>query len=161
MEQVLEQPQLVVTPDERRLERLRPVSPADLGDHPEGSPGRDRRGLAFERLLAGRLEGDRSRRTALGRLADEDRPRGGDGLQATGRVDDVTGDHPLVRGPDRHRGLPGEHPGTGGDAGAERLDGGDQLECRSDGALGVVLVRDGGAPDRHDRVADELLDRAP
>ena len=30
----------------------------------------------------------------------------------------------------------------------------------ADGALGVVLVRDRRAPDGHDRVADELLDRA-
>ena len=36
----------------------------------------------------------------------------------------------------------------------------DQLERGADGALGVVLVRDRRAPDRHDRVADELLDGA-
>ncbi len=41
--------------------------------------------------------------------------------------------------------------------GADRVD---QLERGADGALGVVLVGDGRAPDRHDRVADELLDRA-
>ena len=35
-----------------------------------------------------------------------------------------------------------------------------QLERRANGPLGVVLVRGGRAPHRHDRVADELLDRA-
>ena len=32
---------------------------------------------------------------------------------------------------------------------------------RAHGALGIVLVRDGRAEERHDGVADELLDRAP
>ena len=40
---------------------------------------------------------------------------------------------------------------------AHRLD---QLEPRPDGPLGVVLARHGCAPDGHDRVADELLERA-
>ena len=33
-------------------------------------------------------------------------------------------------------------------------------ERRADGALGIVLVRDRRAEERHHRVADELLDRA-
>ena len=45
-------------------------------------------------------------------------------------------------------------------AGTERADAVDQVERGADGALGVVLVRDRRAPDGHDRVADELLDRA-
>ena len=36
----------------------------------------------------------------------------------------------------------------------------EDAESRADGALGVVLVRDRRAEDRHHRVADELLDRA-
>ena len=36
----------------------------------------------------------------------------------------------------------------------------DQLEARTYGPLGVVLVRDRYAPHRHHRVADELLDGA-
>ena len=44
--------------------------------------------------------------------------------------------------------------------GPERADGVDEVERGADGALGVVLVRGRRAPDRHDRVADELLDRA-
>ena len=77
-----------------------------------------------------------------------------------GGVDDVAGDHPLVRGADRHRRLAGQHAGASLDARAERLDRVDQLERGTNGALGVVLVRDRRAPDGHHRVADELLDRA-
>ena len=36
----------------------------------------------------------------------------------------------------------------------------DEVEGGPDGPLGIVLVRDRRAPHRHDRVADELLDRA-
>ena len=36
----------------------------------------------------------------------------------------------------------------------------DEVERRPDGPLGVVLLRDRRAPDRHHRVADELLHRA-
>ena len=42
VEQVLEQPQLVVAADERRLERLAAVAPAALGDDAQGAPRRDR-----------------------------------------------------------------------------------------------------------------------
>ena len=44
--------------------------------------------------------------------------------------------------------------------GPQRSDGVDELERGTNGTFGVVLVRDGGTPHRHDRVADELLDRA-
>ena len=40
-------------------------------------------------------------------------------------------------------------------------DGRDELEAGPDGALGVVLLRDRGAPDRHDGVANELFHNAP
>ena len=82
VEQVLEQAQLVVAADERRLEPLVATPAAALRDDPQRAPGGDRRGLALEQLLAGRLERDRARRGALGRLADEHgarrrRPTGG------------------------------------------------------------------------------------
>ncbi len=73
VEQVLEQAELVVAADERRLERVLAVAAADLGDDPSRAPGCDRRRLALEVLLAGLLEGDRLAGGALGRLADEDR----------------------------------------------------------------------------------------
>ena len=44
--------------------------------------------------------------------------------------------------------------------GPRALHGVDEVEARADRALGVVLVRDRGAPQGHDRVADELLDAA-
>ena len=40
-------------------------------------------------------------------------------------------------------------------------DGRDELEAGPDRSLGVVLLGDRGPPDRHDGVADELLDDAP
>ena len=160
VEQVLEQPQLLVAADERRLERVAAVAAADLGDDPQRAPGLDRRLLALEVLLAGLLEGDRLARGALGRLADEDGARLGDALEPAGGVDEVAGDHALVRRAERDGGLAGQDAGPGLDARAQGLDRVDELEAGPDGPLGVVLAGDGGAPDGHDGVADELLDGA-
>ena len=113
VEEVLEQAQLVVAADERRLERLGAVAAADLGDDPQGAPGRDRARLALEHLLAGRLEGDRLGGRALGRLADEHGPGRGDRLEPAGRVDEVAGDHALVRRADGDGGLAGQDAGAG------------------------------------------------
>ena len=113
VEQVLELAQLVVAADERRLERLGPVPAADLGHDPERPPGRHRARLALEDLLAGLLERDRLRGRPLGRLADEDRARLGHRLEPRGRVDEVAGDHALVRRPDRDRRFAGQDAGPG------------------------------------------------
>src|SRR5919204_596679 len=43
---------------------------------------------------------------------------------------------------------------------AESGDGSDEVECSPYSALGVVLLSHRRAPDRHHRVANELLDRA-
>ena len=161
MEQVLEQAELVVAADERRLEGLAPVAAADLGDDPQRAPGRHRRRLALEGLLAGLLEGDRLAMPPAGSPRRRGRcPGCGDGLEPARGVDEVARDHPLVRGADRDGRLAGQDAGPGLDRWAERPDGVDELESGPDGALGVVLVGGRGAPDRHDRVADELLDRA-
>ena len=113
VEQVLEQAELVVAADERRLEasrmRLRPPA---LGDDPQRAPGGDRAGLALEHLLAGRLERDRLLGRALGRLADEDGAGRRDGLQPARGVDEVAGDHALVRGAERDRRLAGQDAGA-------------------------------------------------
>ena len=159
VEQVLEQAQLVVAPDERRLERVRPAASAALGDDAHRAPRRDRRGLALEQLLAGFLEDDRLRRGALRRLADEHGAGRRDGLEPARGVHEVARDHALVRRADRDRGLAGQDAGPGLDRRAEGAHRVDELEAGPDGPLGVVLVRGGRAPDRHDRVADELLDR--
>ena len=66
VEQVLEQAQLVVAADERRLERLAAVAPAALGDDAQRAPCRDGRRLALEHLLARLLEGDRARSRRAG-----------------------------------------------------------------------------------------------
>ena len=75
-------------------------------------------------------------------------------------VDEVARDHALPLGTERDRDLAGQDAGPGGERGIELGDGGDEVERRAHRTLGVVLVRDGRAPDGHHRVADELLDRA-
>ena len=67
--------------------------------------------------------------------------------------------------PERDRGLAGQDPCPRAqvgraDVGAEVPDEGRELKGGADGALGVVLVRDRGAPERHHGVSDELLDHA-
>ena len=160
VEHVLEEPELLVAADERGLERVLAVATAGLGHDPGRAPGLDRRLLALEVLLAGLLEGDRLAGGALGRLADEDRARLGDALESRRGVDEVAGDHALVRGAEGDGGFAGQDAGPGLDSWSQRLDGVDELEAGPDGPLGVVLAGDGGAPDRHDGVADELLDGA-
>ena len=63
VEQVLEQAQLVVAADERRLEPVVAAAAAALGDDPQRPPRRDRRCLALEDR-ARRPPRTRSRRTA-------------------------------------------------------------------------------------------------
>ena len=159
MEEVLEQPELIVPAHERSLERLAAVAPADLGHDPQGAPGGDRGRLALECLLAGLFEGDRPRCRPLGRLANEDGPRLGGRLEAGRRVDEVAGDQSLVRRADRDRRFTGQDPCPGLDRGSECLDRIDELEAGSNGPLGVVLVGGRRAPHGHDGIADELLDR--
>ena len=160
MEQVLELAELIVPADERGLERLGAIPSADLGDDPERAPGRDRDCFALEDLVLGLLERDRLRGSALGRFSDEDRPGLGNRLQPAGGVHEVAGDHALVRRPDRDGRFAGQDAGPCLDPRAERTDRVDELERGSDAAFGIVLVGGRRAPDRHDRVANELLDGA-
>ena len=139
----------------------RAVAAAAFRDHPQGTEGRDGARLALELLPTGGLEGDRACGCALRRLAHEDRARGGDRLEPRRGVHEVARHHPLAGGSQGDRGLAGQDPGPGGDGRPQHPDRVDELEARPDSPLGVVLVRDRCAPDRHDRVADELLDRAP
>ena len=111
---------------------------------------------------------DHRRGRAIGRLVDEDAVDGRGRLQARRGVDDVAGRHPLAfirAGGER------DHRLAGGDADADveaerrirRVEVGERVSCRQrapHGALGVVLVRQRRAEERHDGVADELLDRA-
>ena len=120
VEQVLEQPQLVVAADERRLERVRPAAAAPLGDDAQRPPGGDGRRLALE--PARRRPRTRSPRSPRGSVASPTRTRPGrrDRLEPRGRVDEVARDHALVRRAERDRGLAGEHAGAGLDARPER-----------------------------------------
>ncbi len=82
-------------------------------------------------------------------------------LEASGGVDDVARGHALAcvgAGVERDQRLAGGDP----DAELEALLDGEvaDRERRADRALGVVLVRGRGSEERHDRVADELLDGA-
>ena len=160
MEQVLEQAQLGIAPNERRLQAVRPAEALALADHSQGDPGRDRRLLALEDLVAGRLERDRPGSGPLGRLADENGSRRSGRLESRGRVDEIAGDHALVTGAQVDRGLARQDTRPGLDARTERADRIDKLESGPDASLGIVLVGDRGAPDRHDGIADELLHRA-
>ena len=70
--ELLDQPQLAVASDERRLETAGLRRSADQADDPHCLPELDRLGLALERVAARALEDDRGFRRALRRLADED-----------------------------------------------------------------------------------------
>ena len=162
MKAVLEEAELGLAPDEGRLQAGGPVGPSALGDHSYRPPCGDRGVLALENLGASLLEEDRRARGVPGRLADEHRASRRHGLEAAGGVDQVPGDHSLVRGAHRDGCLAGEdscpevqlQPGVAADVAHV----GDELEPGPDRALGVVLPGDGRAPDGHDGVADELLD---
>ena len=162
VEQVLQLLQLVLAAHERRLQRAGPAAAAAARDHGDRSPGRDRRGLALEHPLPRRLVADGIAGGPIGGLAHQHGARLRHRLQSAGGVDHVAGDHALALGADGHGRLTGEHRR----AGVERLvavrDGADARHERQGGAdraLGVVLVGSGRSPDRHHRVADELLDR--
>ena len=162
VEQLLEQPQLLVAPGERRLERAGSAGSAAQRDDGRRSPRRNGRCLSLEQLLTGLLERDGAARRAIRALADQHRSRWRDGLESAGGVDEVAGDHPLAAGADRHGRLARQHAGANLDleAVAQRWHAGDDVERRAHRPLSVVLVRRRRAPDGHDRVADELLDRA-
>ena len=164
VEEVLDQPQLRRPADERRLRAGPQPGPGGAADHPQRPVEVQRLGLALDRVLAGVLERDRCRGALAGRGVDVHRPRGRHDLDPRGRIDPVADHQPLARVLDR-----GDL--AGGDARprlqvgradrlAEARDRVDQLEPGADRALGVVAARDRHPPDRHHRVADELLDRA-
>ncbi len=160
MEVVLQLAELLVTPDERRLERLRPTDPAALGDHADRPPRRYRADLALEDLVGGGLEDDRAGRRTLRGLADQHGRWRRHALQPAGRVDQVAGDHALVRGAQRDRRFSRQDAGPDLDARRQAADRVDELEARANRPFGVVFTGDRCAPERHDRIADELLDGA-
>ena len=137
------------TPDARR--RLdAPARPGPASTCPSPRPASARRTSMA-----------RSRR-AVRRLVDDDAVHRRGRLEARGGVDDVAGRHPLARGRAARRAderLAGRDPDPDLQL-AVVLGPVADRERGADGALGIVLVRDRRAEERHHRVADELLDGA-
>ncbi len=165
VEQILQHPQLAITPEERRLERGRTSRPSDPRDDPGRPPQGDRLGLALQLVRPRLLVDDRRVARATGGLAHVHRAGRCRRLDPRRRIDEVPGDHPL---PDRGQvdgRLPGQHAGTRRELWSAHLvaEGRDrvhQFECRADGTLGVVLHRGGRAPHGHHGITDELLHHA-
>jgi hypothetical protein len=154
--------QLVRAADERRASDLAHVD-AQASLRLERRPDADRLHLPLGRDLAPIAVRDRALRRTERCLVDEDPVLGRRRLQARRRVDDVARGHALAAIGSR---ADGDERLAGGDADAylELAIFGIPLadrECRSYGALGIVLVRDRRAEERHHGVSDELLDRAP
>ena len=106
-------------------------------------------------------------RRAVRALADDDPADGRMLLQPRGGVDDVAGDDAFAfRGPraERDHRLAGVHRAAHCELEVrvlvvELVDRVEDPQCRVHRALRIVLVRDRRTEHRHDRVADELLDR--
>ena len=80
-------------------------------------------------------------------------------MEPGGGVDEVARHHALVRGTDGDGRLAGQDAGSGLDRRSERAYRLDELEGCPDSPFGVVLLCRRSAPDCHNRIADELLDR--
>jgi len=162
VEELLDEAELPVATRERRLEHRRSPGRAPQTDDRDRSPELNGLGLALQLEDPAALVGDDVVRRPHRRLADQDRPRVRDRLDAGGGVHQVTRDHPLPLRVECDRGLAGQDTGAsaelrGTDLLPERSYDGRELQGGPDGALGVVLVRDRRPPDRHHRIADELL----
>ena len=161
VEELLEQTQVGVASEQRRLEDPLALRAAHTGDHAHGPPQMQRLGLALHRVLAGVLVGDRRRGHFVGDLVHEHRPRPGRRLGAGRRVHAIADDQAFA-GVGHRRDLPGGDPRPRpqlGDAdllteGGHRVH---QLEPGPHRSLGVILARHRHAPHRHHRVAYELF----
>src|SRR5439155_10530898 len=71
VEQILEEPEIVIPADERGLERIGAVPTTDFGNDSQRAPSRDRARLALEHLLARFLERDRLRGGAMRSFVNE------------------------------------------------------------------------------------------
>ena len=160
MQQILQESEFLVASHERRLQTFGATSPAALSDDPLCLPRWHGRRLALQRLLAGRLEHDCRGGRAHGRLADEHATGRRHRLEPSCRVDKVARDHALSDSPETDRSLAREDARPRLDARRQAEHPVDQLQPGSNGSFGVVLVCDRRAPDGHDSVAYELLDRA-
>ena len=117
VEEVLDDAQLAVAADERRLEAGDPALAAPRRDDPQRTPELHGLGLALELVLAGVLVRRSPPRLAR-RVASPTStvPGSAARLDARGGVDEVTGDHALTLGAERDGRLAGEHPGASAQA---------------------------------------------
>lgn len=165
MEELFDQAELPAAADKGRLEARGPQRPASEAHDADGAVQVHALGLALELVRPGALVHDGRVGGPPGGVLHVHRPGRGQRLYPRGCVHDVPGDHPLPFGPNRHRGLAGHYARP--DAKLrhahvlpERGDGLREIERRPDGSLGIVLLGGGGAPDRHDGVPDEFLNRS-
>ncbi len=162
VEQLLDQPQVALATDERRIETLLSLRPADPTEHPRRSPQAQWLRLSLDDVLAGVLVRDRGRGQLPGHLVDQHRAGLGHRLDPRGGIDAVSDDQALTRVLDR-RHLARHDARSRAQARRARLVAEhrhcvDHVQRRSHRPLGVVLAGRGNAPDRHHGVADELLD---
>jgi hypothetical protein len=165
VEEILDPAELAVPAHERRLEPGRLEGTTGARDDAQRLPERYKPDLALQLVGTDVCVHDRLVGRPPGRLAHKHPTWFGDRLDARGGVDEVSGYHALALGAERDGGLAGQDPSSRPQLGhadlvPERRDGGDQVECGTDGALGVVFSSHRRPPHRHDRVADELLDGA-
>ena len=162
VEQLLDELQLAVAADERRLEpapsRIEPPRPRRREGRARAAPARPcpsaRAGPRPRRRSPPRSRASSPRPTSTvpGRCSR---------LNAGGRVDEIAGNHALTVAPSVTAASPVRTPARARSSRIElRASHGDEVERGANGPLGVVLLRDRRAPDRHHGVADELLDRA-
>ena len=165
VQHVLQEAELDGSPDEGRLQAVRALGAADARDDLAGLPQRLRLGLALQLDVAVQVELDGQPGQPPRGGVDQDRAGRRRRLHPRGGVDGVAGDHRLALGAHGGRHRAGHHAGPrrearGRDRGSQVGNLGDELHGRPDRTLGVALDGHGSAPDRHHRVADELLDRA-
>ena len=139
--------QLLVAPDERRLDAFRPLRTSRAHDA-QRAPRTDRLVLPLQRELAELSEGDRMVRREERRLPDEHRPWRRRRLQPRRSVDEVSGDEALGGVSLVDGGFAREHARSRRETGdsdllAERRDRVDEVEAAAHGPFGVVFVRDG------------------
>src|SRR5438093_6675799 len=117
VEELLDEPQLALPADERRLEADRLERAAAGRGDAEGVPEGDGLRLPLELESTGVDVRDRRLARSLGRLSDEDRAGLGHGLDSGGGVDEVAGDHALPLGAERDGGFSRQDAGAGAQAG--------------------------------------------
>ena len=158
-EHLPQQRQLAFASDERRSSGSFDADPSPSS---QGFTGRHRARLPLRRDRLDPPVVDRALCGAIRCLVDEDRAGLGRRLKSRRGVDDVSRGHsfaglrPRV---ERNQRFPGRDPDPHLELALL-----DELiadrERRAYRPLGIVLVRDRGAKDRHDRIADQLLDGA-